>query len=145
MAPTDLPRDGYGWQQQNYELSRRGLACLSPVHVHMRQPNGPDGTWRVSWIRRSRVGGDDFAAADIPLGETREAYLVQLFGDDQEVARHTLVTPAFAITAKLRRQWLKQSNRARHWHLTVSQLDSRNMAGRAARFKLPTHLKGGAR
>lgn len=49
------------------------LAPLSPVHL----------TWdrvavgyRFRWIRRSRIGGDDWAAPVTPLGETREAYQV---------------------------------------------------------------------
>ncbi|MGH6763098.1 MAG: baseplate multidomain protein megatron [Phyllobacterium sp.] len=54
----------------------RALAPLPPAHIKAeRQPNG-DLAFR--WIRRGRIGADDWLGADIPLGEAREAYRVEI-------------------------------------------------------------------
>jgi hypothetical protein len=51
------------------------LLPLSPVHLKGRRGTG--GV-QLSWIRRTRVGGDTFDAADVPLGEETEAYQVEV-------------------------------------------------------------------
>jgi hypothetical protein len=52
-----------------------GLQPLSPVHGRARR--GSDGLEAV-WIRRTRLGGDDWAARDAPLGEEEERYVVRV-------------------------------------------------------------------
>jgi hypothetical protein len=51
------------------------LRPLSPVHL--RAVRSGEGV-RVSWIRRTRVGGDGWAAAEVPLGEESEAYVLDI-------------------------------------------------------------------
>jgi len=51
------------------------LRPLSPVHL--RAVRTGDGV-RISWIRRARRDGDSWAAGDVPLGEEREAYAVDI-------------------------------------------------------------------
>lgn len=53
----------------------RALVPLSPVHLKARR-EGSDV--RLSWIRRSRIDADGGNAGDIPLGEEREEYQVQI-------------------------------------------------------------------
>jgi hypothetical protein len=48
---------------------------LSPVHLRARRTS--DGV-SISWIRRTRRDGDSWTAADVPLGEEREAYAVDI-------------------------------------------------------------------
>lgn len=64
FGPPSLPQDGYGWQAGGYDMRRTALACLSPVHAHLGWPLGFDDNWLIGWTRRSRIGGDDFAAAE---------------------------------------------------------------------------------
>jgi hypothetical protein len=52
------------------------LRPLSPVHLRATRVTG--GV-RISWIRRTRQDGDSWAAGDVPLGEEREAYAVDIF------------------------------------------------------------------
>jgi hypothetical protein len=56
-----------------------GLALkpLAPVHLSARREAG--GV-RFAWIRRSRVDGDNWALAEIPLGEAQERYAFTLHG-----------------------------------------------------------------
>ncbi|MBL4871076.1 MAG: hypothetical protein JKX72_08995, partial [Robiginitomaculum sp.] len=49
------------------------LRPLSPVHAKTKRV-GDDV--HISWIRRTRIGGDDWASLDVPLGEESEAYEV---------------------------------------------------------------------
>lgn len=48
-----------------------GLRPYAPCHLRL------DGA-RIAWIRRTRVGGDGWDGPDVPLGETREAYLLRV-------------------------------------------------------------------
>lgn len=54
---------------------------LSPVHF--RASRSSDGV-TLSWIRQTRVSGDDWESADVPLGETTESYTVEIL-DGQSV------------------------------------------------------------
>ena len=49
-----------------------GLRPLSPVHV--RAARNASGDIALSWIRRTRIGGDNWELADVPLGEDSERY-----------------------------------------------------------------------
>jgi len=51
------------------------LRPLSPVHP--RATRAAEGV-RISWIRRTRRDGDSWTAGDVPLGEEREAYAVDV-------------------------------------------------------------------
>ncbi len=55
---------------------RRGLACLSPVHLAAAWED--DGDIDLSWVRRTRIGGDSWDQADVPLGEEAEEYAVEI-------------------------------------------------------------------
>ncbi len=51
------------------------LRPLSPVHLSAARTD--DGV-RIFWVRRTRRDGDSWAAGDVPLGEEREAYAVDI-------------------------------------------------------------------
>lgn len=36
----------------------------------------------ISWIRRTRLGGDDWSGADVPLGESVEEYQIDFWDDE---------------------------------------------------------------
>lgn len=64
-----------------------GLRCLlpfSPVHLKARWM---EGGLQLAWTRRGRVDADGWDAADIPLGEEREEYQVQIAAAEGEVVR----------------------------------------------------------
>lgn len=50
--------------------------AFSPVHL--KAVFGEDGAVRLSWIRRTRRGGDRFEAEEVPLAETFERYAVSV-------------------------------------------------------------------
>lgn len=53
-----------------------GLKPLSPVHVRGRR--AANGDLALSWIRRTRQGGDSWIAAEVPLAEDGEAYEIEI-------------------------------------------------------------------
>lgn len=72
----------------------RGLRPLSPVHL--RAVRGGDGAVRLTWIRRTRVAGDDWSAEEVPLGEESERYRVAIL-DGTTVRRSFTVTAPEAL------------------------------------------------
>lgn len=63
-----------------------GLKPLSPVHV--KGVRVPDGDLVITWIRRTRVGGDNWELADVPLGEDSERYAIDIL--DGSLVKRTL-------------------------------------------------------
>ncbi len=72
----------------------RALRPLSPVHARLTQT--PEGLL-VSWRRRTRIGGDDWAALDVPLGEAQEAYDLEVLKDGEVVLARTVETPEASL------------------------------------------------
>ena len=74
-----------------------GLRPYAPCHLR-RQGND------ITWIRRSRIEGDGWDGADIPLGEDSERYLLRLIQAGQVVAETQTQTPSWTIPAAVRDQ-----------------------------------------
>jgi len=53
-----------------------GLRPLAPVHLRARA-NGAD--WNISWVRRTRLDGDNWQSFDVPLGEDAQTFVVQVW------------------------------------------------------------------
>ncbi|MBC8050742.1 MAG: hypothetical protein H7X92_11450, partial [Chitinophagales bacterium] len=66
---------------------------LSPVHVCGARVGGD---LSISWVRRTRVGGDSWEAPDVPLAEEREAYEVDVM-NGALIARILTITAPSAI------------------------------------------------
>lgn len=67
------------------------LRPLAPVRVRARRlPSGIS----LSWIRRSRVGGDSWDAAEVPLGEEVERYRVTVRAGGEVVRTAEVDAPA---------------------------------------------------
>lgn len=73
---------------------RRALMPLSPVHLRGKWRAGQDLS--LSWIRRGRVDADNWQASEIPLGEEREEYRIDVATTGGGIVRSTTVsTPAW--------------------------------------------------
>lgn len=68
----------------------------SPVHLAARR--AADGI-AISWIRRTRVGGDPWEVADVPLGETGERYRVEILAGTAVLRTVEVTTPAWLYPA----------------------------------------------
>lgn len=63
----------------------RDLRPLSPVHVRIAETTETTETLTLSWIRRTRIGGDRWQGFDVPLGEAQEAYQISLHDADEDL------------------------------------------------------------
>lgn len=70
VAPVPQGPSGDLSQEVAFTNSGRGLRPFSPVHLQAVREQ-PSGDVRLSWIRRTRLGGDSWVA-DVPLGEEVE-------------------------------------------------------------------------
>jgi hypothetical protein len=56
----------------------QGLAERPWSPCHLRITPGPLGAVQVRWKRRTRIGGDDWGSAEVPLSEVREVYRLEV-------------------------------------------------------------------
>ncbi|OLP56847.1 hypothetical protein BJF92_12315 [Rhizobium rhizosphaerae] len=75
-GPAGSSLGGDDYVAQTVTLRGKARRPLAPVHLRSIQLS--NGDWRLSWIRRTRIGGDSWDQADVPLGEEREAYEVDI-------------------------------------------------------------------
>ncbi|MCB2004725.1 MAG: hypothetical protein KDH93_06900, partial [Rhodoferax sp.] len=73
----------------------RAAMPLAPVHLQARRL--ADGSVRFSWVRCTRVDGDNWLGSDVPLGEEAEAYLVEIRNEQDNGILHSANTaqPSF--------------------------------------------------
>ncbi|MBN2741051.1 MAG: glycoside hydrolase/phage tail family protein [Rhodobacteraceae bacterium] len=57
-----------------------GLRPYSPCHL---EAEASASGWDIGWIRRTRIGGDDWSGYDVALGEASERYLVRVLEGSQ--------------------------------------------------------------
>ena len=100
-GPGSKPPGQFPYREETVELIGVAARPFSPVHVTAARM-GSD--LHVRWVRRTRIGGDQWGAGDVPLGETEERYCVYAFGQggnlllEQEVNSQEIVMPAQEIT-----------------------------------------------
>lgn len=94
-ANRDLGDPSYVLQQHAFRGV--GLRPLSPVHL--RGKRNESGDLELSWVRRTRIGGDSWEASEVPLAEGDERYEIDIL--DGSTVRRTLVatTPAATYSA----------------------------------------------
>ncbi len=68
----------------------RARLPLSPVHLRAQRKR--NGDLAISWIRRGRSHADDWDASEIPLGEEREEYRIDIAVADGETVRTLTVS-----------------------------------------------------
>ncbi|HWE18282.1 MAG TPA: glycoside hydrolase TIM-barrel-like domain-containing protein [Hyphomicrobiaceae bacterium] len=73
-----------------------GLKPLSPVHVRATRSAG-DLT--LTWVRRTRIGGDAWDGIDVALGEPEERYEIDILDGATVKRTLTATSPAAAYTA----------------------------------------------
>lgn len=75
-----------------------GLRPFAPAHIRARR-QGSDII--VGWVRATRLGGGDFAAFEVPLGEAREAYRLTVRRGGAVLRQVEAVSPSFVYTAAM--------------------------------------------
>jgi len=74
---------------------------LRPYSVsHLRASGRAGAPVRATWIRRTRIDGDSWAALEVPLGEESESYLVRILKGESIRKEYVVSTPVFDYTAQ---------------------------------------------
>jgi hypothetical protein len=96
FGPADRDLGDPAYAAAAYAFAGTGLRPLSPVHVRGSRIGGD---LLVTWVRRTRIGGDSWEALEVPLGEETERYEVDIL--DGTTVKRTLVssTPSVTYTA----------------------------------------------
>ncbi|WGV17079.1 baseplate megatron protein TIM-barrel domain-containing protein [Fuscovulum ytuae] len=79
-------------------LAFAGLGLRPYAVAHLRARATAEGLL-LTWIRRTRIDGDSWASVDVPLGEEREAYLVQVWRGGDLVRQLEVQVPEWAYPA----------------------------------------------
>ena len=77
----------------NYRANH--LRPLAPVHSKV---DYKDDMAIISWIRQSRIGGDNWGGLDIPLGEDSEIYRVELLSEGQSTSEYEVIEPQITLS-----------------------------------------------
>ncbi|EKE43642.1 hypothetical protein OCGS_2374 [Oceaniovalibus guishaninsula JLT2003] len=75
IGPAGRPLDDPAFVEEERAFAGAGLRPYAPVHLRVREAGGG---LDVTWIRRTRIGGDSWLGLDVPLGEEDERYLVRI-------------------------------------------------------------------
>ena len=93
---------------------------LRPYPVaHLRQSESA-GEIQLTWGRRTRLDGDSWQSAEVPLAEEGEAYLVRVATSTGIKAEYTRNQPSFAYTAAMR----SADGISTEFNLAVAQLSA---------------------
>ncbi len=94
IGPALRAVDDASYRHQEAAFPGVGLRPLSPCHLRVQGR-------AVSWVRRTRIGGDGWDGADVPLGEESESYLLRLLRDGSLLYREVLAAPHWQAPAGL--------------------------------------------
>ncbi|MBI1236700.1 MAG: hypothetical protein GC188_08465 [Alphaproteobacteria bacterium] len=109
----------------------RDVQPLPPAHLKMRRI--AEG-FRLTWIRRARFGADDWVSAEVPLGEDRERYLVEIQTNGS--VRHSEEAEAAALDIAIAdlESWIGSPLPA--FEVDVRQISARYGPGAASRLTI---------
>jgi hypothetical protein len=112
-----------------------GLRALLPLEpVHIRSTFDENGDVRISWVRRGRIDADSWLAPEIPLGEEREAYRLEIRLQDKTVRTDEVTSTSWIYSARNRLADLGSAQVP--FEFSVAMISATVGAGYAARHKL---------
>jgi len=93
-----VPGGEPGGQPLDINLTTAPALPLAPVHARARRPSGGADV-HLSWIRRTRIGGDNWTGPDVALDFVPEHYRLRIFDGASELRGVDLAAPAFVYTS----------------------------------------------
>ncbi len=96
FGPAGFPITSYLYKTRNVEYTGIGTRPYSVVHLESSRQTNND--YIFTWIRRTRIGGDNWNyTRPIPINEFEELYEIDILNDLQEVVR-TLTSTVETVT-----------------------------------------------
>jgi hypothetical protein len=97
-GPGTRPLGDASYQYRTEAFSGIGLRPYSVAHLRGVLRNGDVD---LTWIRRARVGGDNWDTEDVPLSEAFERYVVRVFKNGVQVRQQAVSDPSWTYSAAL--------------------------------------------
>ncbi len=97
IGPGDRPLTDPAYQGFIQSFDGIGLRPYRPAHLRVRQVAG--GDLAITWIRRTRKGGDRWDIPEVPLSEESESYLLRIVQNDQVIREQIVAQPAWTYGA----------------------------------------------
>jgi hypothetical protein len=99
IGPGGRPVDDPSFAHAVIAFDGVGLRPYAPVHLRVSEKGGD---LHVTWIRRTRIGGDRWDTPEVPLGEESERYLMRVMRGTQILREATLERPDWMYPASAR-------------------------------------------
>ncbi|HZT48539.1 MAG TPA: glycoside hydrolase/phage tail family protein [Hyphomicrobiaceae bacterium] len=96
-GPPSRSFDSPSFVEASHAFRGCGLLPLSPAHV--RGVRSAGGDLVVTWVRRTRIGGDSWDTVDVPLGEESERYEVDILDGTNVKRTLSATSPTVTYTA----------------------------------------------
>ncbi|RXF75445.1 baseplate multidomain protein megatron [Hansschlegelia zhihuaiae] len=96
-GPASRARNDPTYVAAAVRIGARGLMPLAPVRLGAKRV--ASGDVEITWIRRTRIGGDDFDSRDVRLGEESEAYEVEVISGGETLRTIETDTPSAIYAA----------------------------------------------
>ncbi len=93
IGPATKPVDHDSFVEIEHTAAGVGLRPYGPAHLSAKR-NGAGGH-DLTWVRRSRLDGDNWALEDIPLGEAKESYRIRVLSGGVLRREETVATSAW--------------------------------------------------
>jgi hypothetical protein len=131
IGPAGRGYDDPSYQHVEEAFDGNGLRPFSPCHL--RADLQISGDAQLRWIRRTRIGGDGWEAAEVPLGEDSESYLVQVRKNGAPLRQEIVTEPSWTYSAAAQ----SADGAVRPFEVRVAQLSAVYGAGLAATVVVP--------
>ena len=102
VGPSDRDVGSPDYIDQAVTMNGKGRRPLAPVHLRAHQQVG--GDFLLTWIRRTRIGGDSWDQIDVPMGEDVERYSLDILDAGGSTVLRTvsdLSAATFTYTASM--------------------------------------------
>ncbi len=123
-----------GYDDPSYEhlveaFDGNGLRPYAPVHLSVQTLPDAD---TFSWIRRTRIEGDDWAGLYVPLGEESESYLIRVRANGALAREEIVPEPRWAYTTAAK----SADGLTGGYAVEIAQISAIYGAGPAARIQV---------
>ena len=129
VGPAQRGYDDATYLHEIRAFSGVGLRPYAPCHL---RASVSGGDYSVDWARRTRIDGDSWGAADVPLGESFERYQLRVLSGATIRREVTLGSPGWTYTAAM----LAADGVSGSFAIEVAQVSERFGSGLFARIEI---------
>lgn len=110
----------------------RGVGLRPFAPVHLRESVDGAGARQITWVRRTRIDGDNWSSVEVPLGEASELYLVQVVDNAVVQREETISSTAWSYSAAMQ----AADGVTAPFQIQVAQISERYGAGPFRRIEI---------